>query len=131
VRSAGSAFHLGRALPDAPVGRGTCVYILYSTKTKDPFPSQPHRRTTSIPIQLSKATPHELIGSILGVSYALETFAKVLTPPLGGYLLDHRGPHTLGWASVLFLLPCLANVALESARWQRAQRQVGAEKKVQ
>ena len=64
------------------------------------------------PHQLSKATPHELIGSILGVSYALETFAKVITPPLGGYLLEQRGAQSLGLASVLFLLPCVANVAL-------------------
>lgn len=87
-----------------------------------PLPPNPHR-------QLSKATPHELIGSILGVSYALETFAKVLTPPLGGYLLEQRGPHTLGWTSVLFLLPCVVNVALETVRRGR-EPQVAVEKKV-
>jgi len=62
------------------------------------------------------------------VSYALETFCKILMPPFGGYLLDHRGPHTLGWTSVLFLLPCLANVALEALR---GQREVKLEKKTQ
>lgn len=86
---------------------------------------------TLLSAELSKATPHELIGSTLGVSYALETGAKILTPPLGGYLLNHRGPHALGMVAVLFLLPCLANVALDTVRSRRREGAEQLQKKVQ
>lgn len=74
---------------------------------------------TLLSTELSAVTPHALIGTVLGVSYAIETFAKILTPFLGGYLLEQYGGHALGFAATCFLLPVCANVALTDSRKRR------------
>jgi len=66
---------------------------------------------TLLSTELSTVTPHALVGTVLGISYAIETFAKILTPFLGGYLLERHGGHALGFVSALFLLPVCAHVA--------------------
>ncbi|GAB5034758.1 major facilitator subfamily protein [Nannochloropsis oceanica] len=71
---------------------------------------------TLLSTELSEVTPHALVGTVLGVSYAIETFAKILTPFLGGYLLEQYGGHALGFAATCFLLPVCANVALADFR---------------
>lgn len=71
---------------------------------------------TLLSTELSAVTPHALVGTVLGVSYAIETFAKILTPFLGGYLLEQYSGHALGFAATCFLLPVCANVALADSR---------------
>ncbi len=76
---------------------------------------------TLLSAELSKVTPHALVGTVLGVSYAIETFAKILTPFLGGFLLEKYGGHALGFAATCFVLPVCANVALEDTRRRRRE----------
>lgn len=83
---------------------------------------------TLLSTELSAVTPHALIGTVLGVSYAIETFAKILTPFLGGYLLEQYGGHALGFAATCFLLPVCANVALTDSR-KRREVVIGEENK--
>jgi MFS family permease len=83
---------------------------------------------TLLSTELSAVTPHALIGTVLGISYAIETFAKILTPFLGGYLLEQYGGHALGFAATCFLLPVCANVALTDSK-KRREVAVGEEDK--
>lgn len=74
---------------------------------------------TLLSTELSAVTPHALTGTVLGMSSAIETFAKILTPFLGGYLLEEFGGHALGFAATCFVLPVCVNVAFTDSRKRR------------
>jgi DHA1 family tetracycline resistance protein-like MFS transporter len=51
---------------------------------------------TVLSSQLTKVVRPEEIGGILGLSASLQTFAQIVSPGVGGFLLDRIGSWTLG-----------------------------------
>ena len=82
--------------------------------------------TTLTSAELSRVTPHEMVGTILGISYAIEMATKIIAPPIGGAMLEKQGAHGIGWCGVAALSPCVLHVALAGSPIDEEKSKTGA-----
>jgi predicted MFS family arabinose efflux permease len=52
------------------------------------------------------------MGTLMGLSGAVETLARIVAAPLGGHMLESSGAGTLSVVAACTLLPCLLVVVM-------------------